>query len=131
MVRAWAGNEDPQWQAELWRRLRAAIGTPSPAERVDQACHTIAAQPGVLDLPDRLALFGLTRLPAGHLAVLRAIATRRDVHLLLLHPSPALWETIAATHPTITRRRDDTTAALPNHPRCSRPGAATPASCSS
>ena len=51
----------------------------------------IAAEPGLLELPSRLALFGLTRLPAGHLHILRALATQRDLHLFLLHPSPSLW----------------------------------------
>ena len=46
--------------------------------------------------PARLSLFGLTRLPAAQLHVLRALAEHRDVHLFLLHPSPALWERIAA-----------------------------------
>ena len=32
----------------------------------------------------------------GRLAVLRALAAARDVHLFLLHPSPVLWEEIAA-----------------------------------
>ncbi len=38
------------------------------------------------------ALFGLTRLPASHLQVLQALAARRDVHLMLLHPSPVMWD---------------------------------------
>ena len=50
------------------------------------------AEPGLLDLPERLSLFGLTRLPASYLDVLAAIAAGRDVHLFLLHPSPALWD---------------------------------------
>ena len=54
-----------------------------------------AAEPGIADLPERVSLFGLTRLPAGHVHVLRALAEHRDVHLFLLHPSPALWERIA------------------------------------
>ena len=86
------------WQAELWRRLRARIGVPDPAERRTRACERIAAEPGLLELPSRLALFGLTRLPAGHLHILRALATRRDLHLFLLHPSPSLWEKVTRRH---------------------------------
>src|SRR5690606_31822976 len=38
---------------------------------------------------------------------------RRDVHLFLLHSSPALWERIAAAAPTAgPRRADDPTKAL-------------------
>jgi exodeoxyribonuclease V gamma subunit len=112
MVRAWAAGQDPGWQAQLWRRLRAQIPVASPAERIEGACARLREDAGLLDLPPRLAVFGLTRLPAGQLDVLRALAARRDVHLLVLHPSPALWEAIAS-HPPVLRRREDTTATLP------------------
>ena len=51
MVRAWAARRrtEPQtaWQPELWRRLRARIGAPSPAERLAPACERIRQRPGV------------------------------------------------------------------------------------
>ncbi len=83
--------EDARWQAELWRRLRQAVDIPSPAERSYDGCQKLAADPALVTLPDRLALFGLTRLPASYLNVLRALAEHRDVHLLALHPSAAAW----------------------------------------
>ena len=106
MLRAWAAKEDSDgagrplaeqwvWQAELWRRLRDRIGLASPAERLDDACTALRDDPGVVELPARLSLFGLTRLPASVLAVLRALAVHRDVHLFLLHPSDALWQRVA------------------------------------
>ncbi len=121
MVRAWARAEDALpdealWQAELWRRLRARIGLASPAERLDTAAARLRDEPDLLDLPARLSLFGLTRLPAGRLAVLRALAAHRDVHLFALHPSPVLWERVAAARPrlpAIVRRSEDVTATLP------------------
>jgi exodeoxyribonuclease V gamma subunit len=121
MVRAWAAGDDagiPQdaaWQAELWRRLRERIPDPGPAERIDQACARLRAEPALIDLPQRVSLFGLTRLPTGHLDVLGALAVARDVHLFVLHPSPALWERIP-THAPIVRRREDHTATLPANP---------------
>src|SRR4051794_34534073 len=90
MLRAWATGEGDGWQAELWRRLRARIGVAGPAERVHAACERLGREPEVAELPERFGIFGLTRLPAAHLEVLRALAARRDVHLFLLHPSPAL-----------------------------------------
>ena len=104
---------DGVWQAELWRRLRVRIGVPDPAERVEGACARLREDPGIVDLPPRLSLFGLTRLPAGHLNVLRALAVGRDVHVFMLHPSPALWERVAERGDSVTRRREDPTAALP------------------
>jgi exodeoxyribonuclease V gamma subunit len=123
MLEAWAAGRDTDdaggalapgaaWQAELWRRLRARIGVPGPAERRARACVRLTAEPGLLDLPPRLAVFGLTRLPTGHHQILRALAAGREVHLFLLHPSPALWDAIArcgATVPGLRRAADPTT----------------------
>lgn len=103
MVEAWANGQDADgdgrpvsadavWQPELWRRLRTRIALPGPAERLENACRRLREDSSTLELPPRISLFGLTRLPAGQLQVLRAIAEQRDVHLFLLHPSPALWE---------------------------------------
>jgi exodeoxyribonuclease V gamma subunit len=128
MVRAWrrggdvnaAGTDlgaDAAWQPELWRHLSARIGVESPAERLDAACAALAEEPDRADLPARLALFGLTRLPASYLEVLRALAVGRDVHLFLLHPSPVLWDRIAGAVPLArVRRSDDPTADVAEHP---------------
>ena len=116
MVCGWARGEvdlpdEAAWQAELWRRLRARLAPPSPAERLEPACERLRADPALSGLPERLSLFGLTRLPAGHLDVLRALAAGREVHVFLLHPSPALWDKIGEREPVV-RRADDDTAAL-------------------
>jgi exodeoxyribonuclease V gamma subunit len=127
MLRAWATGADvddagtalpadSRWQAELWRRLRARVGAPSPAERLERACDRLVADPSLADLPERVSLFGLTRLPASYLQVLRALAASRDVHLFLLHPSPALWDLVAGAGPSPRRRADDHTADLARHP---------------
>ncbi len=126
MVCSWAAGQDldgagrplperAQWQAELWRRLSRRLGTASPAERLDDACARLRADPALAELPRRLSIFGLTRLPASYLQVLRGLAAARDVHLFLLHPSPALWARIAGEitgRSGIMRRAADTTAEL-------------------
>jgi len=120
MVKAWARGDDAPagWQPELWRRLRERIGTPSPAERLHRATERLSQEPGLVDLPGRLALFGLTRLPASYLQVLSALAQARDVHLFALHPSPRLWEQIAQrtaeARPSQRRREDHTMSAATN-----------------
>ncbi len=130
MVRRWATGDDTDgegrpladdaaWQAQLWRHLRERIGRPSPAERLDDACTRLRQDGSLSDLPRRLSLFGLTRLPASYLQVLHALAVGRHVHLFLLHPSPVLWEHIAEATPTprtVTRRTEDTTTDLPRNP---------------
>ncbi|MFC8382945.1 exodeoxyribonuclease V subunit gamma [Nocardia sp. NPDC057272] len=83
--------DDLAWQPRLWRALRSAVGVPSPAERLADACAHLRAEPASIDLPERLSLFGLTRLPADQLAVVTALAAHREVHLWSAHPSPAMW----------------------------------------
>jgi exodeoxyribonuclease V gamma subunit len=107
---------DAAWQAELWRRLRGRIGVPGPAERLALACARLTTDGSMLQLPERISLFGLTRLPVGHLQVLSALARHRDVHLFLLHPSPALWDKVAqavSSLPSITLRAEDPISHLP------------------
>ena len=122
MLRAWVAGEDThgdgrplrddaRWQAELFRRLRQRLAEPGPAERLEPRCARLAEAPEMVDLPPRLSLFGLTRLPPARLTVLRALAKNRDVHLFLLHPSPALWERMTNA-PRAHRRAEDTTARL-------------------
>jgi len=130
MVRDWAAGEDvdgagralparARWQAELWRRLAERLAVASPAERLAHACLRLRAEPATVDLPRRLSLFGLTRLPASYLQVLDALAEHRDVHLYLLHPSPVLWERVAGAvtgRSGIMRRAADTTKEYVQHP---------------
>jgi exodeoxyribonuclease V gamma subunit len=127
MLQAWARGEDSNgsgdplppvavWQAELWRRLRAAIAVPSPAERLDGACARLREAPEIVELPARLSVFCLTRLPASYVQGLSAMAAGRDVHLFVLHPSPTLWRAVsdalagagAGTGAIVTRSQDTT-----------------------
>ncbi len=108
MVRAWAAGDlppatatDAAWQARLWCALRERIGLPGPAERLETACAVLREDGSCLELPPRVALFGLTRLPSGDLQILRALAAERDVHLFLLHPSPGA---LGISHPDRRRR---------------------------
>lgn len=84
------------WQAELWRAVRAHVAQSSPPERSVDALDALAALPFSPELPERLCLFGLTALPASYAEVLHALARRRQLHLLLLHPSDRLWARIHA-----------------------------------
>ena len=78
--------EDMAWQAELWRHLRQRLGVPSPAERFEARPPSSRLRPISSTSPSRISLFGLTRLPASHLRVLKAISAHRDVHLFLAPP---------------------------------------------
>jgi exodeoxyribonuclease V gamma subunit len=132
MVRDWLGRRDTDgygksldsdhlWQAELWRRLRSHIDVDSPAERVDEAITKLREAPEAVDLPERLSVFGPTRLSTAEIQVIDALAARREVHLWLPYPSSGLWEHIAEATASrgmeqIPARRDDPTADAPAHP---------------
>ena len=129
LLRAWRAGEcgvdaDLAWQPELWRRLRARIGGPDPTERVDAACAALRADPAVVALPERLSLFGPTRLAAQELAVLAALGEHRAVHLWLPHPSPALWATVASypASGAVPPRATDPSADAAAHPLLSSLG---------
>jgi exodeoxyribonuclease V gamma subunit len=113
---------DRAWQAELWRRLRSELGVPSPAERVQAGVAKLRLGPESSDLPERLSVFGATRLDPDHLLVISALADHRDIHLWLAHPSPALWASVKAeternglSSTSVSRRADDSTEALVRH----------------
>ena len=133
MLRNWARGEDSDgfgvpldadlaWQAELWRRVRSAIGVDSPAERIEAACRRLSDEPGLVDLPERLSLFGPTRLTTDQLHVFDALAEHRGVHLWLPHPSHGLWDRVAESSVAVVRRADDYTAHLSQHPLVSSCG---------
>ncbi len=134
MIRDWAAGRDVDpnghpldptlaWQAELWRRVRSEIAEPSPAERLPDACRRLVERPEATDLPERLSVFGPTRIEPDQLRVLEALSRHRDVHLWLNHPSPVLWtrlaERLGDSAPERARvagpRRDDPTTTLPRH----------------
>jgi len=108
-------DADLIWQAELWRRLRQVLDTPSPAERLDGTCEKLTAAPALSNLPERVSVFGATRLTTAQRQVLRALGENRDVHLWLPHPSPALWTALQTETPP-TRRSSDRSALRVRHP---------------
>ena len=104
----------------------AAPIPPSGSTRRARPCAPI---PRVVALPERLSLFGPTRLAAQELAVLAALGEHRAVHLWLPHPSPALWATVARPGSARCRRAPPTRAPTRPRTRCCPPSGATCASC--
>ncbi|WP_340537968.1 exodeoxyribonuclease V subunit gamma [Nocardioides sp. GXZ039] len=110
--------DDLRWQAELWRRLIARIGGEPPDVRLARTLDLLRAGGDGLELPDRLSLFGHTRLPVSEVALLDALAAHRDVHLWLPQPSLALWDALAGLGGPagIVRRDEDESAERVGHP---------------
>ena len=79
MLRAWADGRDldatgdrsptaPRGRPSCGAGCGPGSAIPRPAERLAPACERLADDLALVELPDRFSLFGLTRLPAGHLA---------------------------------------------------------------
>ena len=119
---AWAGSDAPTADALAGRAVAAparADRRAEPGRAAGDACARLRAEPALVDLPARLSLFGLTRLPASYLDVLRR-ARRRARRPPL--PPPPLGRAVGADRvatadpPPIVRRADDPTAELPRNP---------------
>jgi exodeoxyribonuclease V gamma subunit len=108
-------DPDLLWQPELWRRLVAAVGAPSPVVRHARVLDALRAGPQAADLPARLSLFGHTRIAVTEVELLAALGEHRDVHVWLPHPSDALWRSLTGLAGAVPRR-DDTSHLLAAHP---------------
>ena len=84
------------WQPELWRALVERIEADPPHIRHQKTVARLREGPS--DLPQRLSLFGHTRLACTDIELLDALSTHHDLHLWLPHPSDALWRALAGTH---------------------------------
>ena len=133
MVRAWRAGVDvgpegeplaapDRWQPGLWRLVRDRIGVPGLPELLPDALAPIRDRSVDTGLPGRIFVYGLTAADPMHLEVLEAVADGRDVHLYVLHPSPALWRETAQLldrSPVGTARllrADDPSGRLARHP---------------
>ncbi len=117
---------DLTWQAELWRRVVDEVPADSPVRR--HVATVAAIRDGAdLALPDRLSMFGHTRLPVTELELLRAVGEVREVHLWLPQASPAAWDRIASDSSAAidsgpVRRTEDTAGRAVAHPLLSSLG---------
>ncbi len=104
---------DLTWQPPLWRALCGRVAADPPHVRQRNTVARLTESPA--DLPQRLSLFGHTRLPRTEIELIGALATHHDLHLWLPHPSDDLWRALADLHEVIPRR-DDTSHRRVGHP---------------
>src|SRR6478609_9343203 len=106
-------DADLVWQPHLWRALLDRVDADPPHIRHAKTLVTLQESP--TDLPERISLFGHTRLPSTEIELLDALSTHHDLHLWLPHPSDHLWRSLAGVHGQIARR-DDTSHREVGHP---------------
>jgi exodeoxyribonuclease V gamma subunit len=95
---------DLRWQPPLWRALLRRVDAYPPHVR---HANTVAElQKSCTDVPQRISLFGHTRLAVTDVELLEALSTHHDVHLWLPHPSERLWQSLTDVHEPIPRRHD-------------------------
>ena len=122
---------DLAWQPELWRRLVDRVPAPPPHERHRSTLAWLHAEPGAVELPERLSLFGHTRLAGdrGRAAVGAGPAPRR-APVAAAPVAGAVERARRALAPTTLFPGATTRATGWRRTRCSRAWAATSASCS-
>ncbi|MGV9859898.1 exodeoxyribonuclease V subunit gamma [Gordonia sp. NPDC003425] len=108
--------DDMAWQPWLWRTLAERVPVRHPALDLDTVCASLRDEPGGVDLPERLSVFGPTRITESFRAVAAALAVHRDVHLFVPHPGPALWGAVSAAGPLGGPRRADRPGPRLTHP---------------
>ncbi|KLI04639.1 exodeoxyribonuclease V subunit gamma [Mycolicibacterium senegalense] len=96
---------DLAWQQPLWQALVERIDAEPPHIRHAKTLARLSESP--TELPQRLSLFGHTRLPVTEIELLTALATHHDLHLWLPHPSDELWQSLTAHIGPVPRREDN------------------------
>ncbi len=87
-----AAQADQSWQAALWRRLSAELGSDPPAAAFVEALHSRGtALVGAGTLPAAVHVFCLPTLPPLHLGLLQALGGCVDVQLYALNPCREYW----------------------------------------
>ncbi|OBJ70960.1 exodeoxyribonuclease V subunit gamma [Mycobacterium sp. 1274756.6] len=107
-------DDDLAWQPPLWRELAGAVGAPAPQQRHAETLARLRAA-RTATLPERLSLFGHTRLSRTDLELLGALGAHHDLHLWLPHPSDALWQALRGVDGAVPRD-EDTSASRVAHP---------------
>jgi exodeoxyribonuclease V gamma subunit len=98
---------DLAWQPHLWRRLVETMRIDPPHVRHAKTVAQLRGS-GAEQLPERISLFGYTRLSATDTELLGALAVHHEVHLWLPHPSAELWQRLSDVRGVVARREDHT-----------------------
>ncbi len=92
MIFDWEAGKENHWQAALWREVvkgsnsnhRAALG-----RDLIETLEKTKAKPK--NIPERIAVFGISALPKFHIQILSALAKISQVNLFLMNPCREYW----------------------------------------
>ena len=97
MVLGWDKEADNHWQSVLWRELVKGNKSKHRAALQKVFLETIQKSSDKLkNLPERLAIFGISALPPFHMQVLAAISEYIEVNLFLMNPCQEYWADIVS-----------------------------------
>ena len=97
MILGWDKGAESHWQAVLWREL--VKGNESKHRAALQKAFLEAIQKSsdkLKNLPERIAVFGISALPPFHMQVLAAISRYIEVNLFLMNPCREYWADIVS-----------------------------------
>jgi exodeoxyribonuclease V gamma subunit len=110
-ILAWESGQVAQlpaehnWQALLWRRIRADVTLPHRTELQKELIQRLTDdRVPIAHLPAQVSVFGISYLPVFHVQVLDALAHRIPVNLFLLNPCRQYWADIFSDHQLILAR---------------------------
>ena len=85
---------ESRWQAALWQMLLDMDTPPGTTPRHHAALAKIFLETPnpVLDLPERISVFGISALPPFYIDVFQKIARQIDVDIYYLNPCREYWE---------------------------------------
>lgn len=83
-------TRDDRWQARLWRRVCDVVEGPDPFERRRRALRVLAAEPGLVELPQTWHIFAPPQVAPGVVETVAALAAHRSVHVWVAAPGVAV-----------------------------------------
>jgi exodeoxyribonuclease V gamma subunit len=91
LIKAWSNGADDHWQARLWHSVVTANRRLHRLDVIGQIIACLDDDKRVLELPERISLFALSRLAPCYMDVVEALARRTEVLLFQHHPTDQYW----------------------------------------
>jgi len=91
-ILAWEQGKEHHWQARLWCLLAQSAPANDPSRAVvHQQVLSTAGRMSVQQLPQKLAVIGISSMPPAYLDLLAALAQQIDIHIFVVNPSVHYW----------------------------------------